>query len=278
MNPSNISKDRSPAAPTVHDTSFRETFLMETKNFRDLVGHQKAKDLLLEKVIKPLRHSEEINGVSSAEPRFFLLEGPSGCGKTALAQAVAGEVNGDLYRVGLATMIPTPFCNDRLAQFASEVRQHHAETKRPIVLSVDDTDEDMGCSGAFERTLTACMAAIESGALGASAPVLLVVQTSDARLIPAQMRSKFDGHQAQVGLPARDELKEIFGRLLERAPVDDSVSTEKLARLAEGLSFREVLCSCQSAMGKTIKEAFASGREFQMTQSALELAIKRYRP
>ena len=81
------------ALKLVEPSALRE-FLVEIPNVKweDVGGLQPVKDILIENIEWPLKHSKFFEQVNLKPARGVLLYGSPGCGKTLLAKAVASEL------------------------------------------------------------------------------------------------------------------------------------------------------------------------------------------
>eukprot|EP00397_Hematodinium_sp_SG-2012_P031949 GEMP01033973.1.p1 GENE.GEMP01033973.1~~GEMP01033973.1.p1 ORF type:complete len:464 (+),score=97.94 GEMP01033973.1:57-1448(+) len=106
----------------------------------DIVGLDRAKALVVEAVIMPMRYPELFTGIL-APWRGILLYGPAGTGKTLLAKAVATECETTFFNISASTIMSKwRGDSEKLVRVLFELATYHG----PSTVFLDEIDAIMG--------------------------------------------------------------------------------------------------------------------------------------
>lgn len=121
-----ISRDIFTANPNIH--------------WDDIAGLEKAKKLLKEAVVMPIKYPQIFQGILTPW-KGMLLYGPPGTGKTLLAKAVATECRTTFFNISAAS-ITSKWRGDseKLVRVLFELARYHA----PSTIFIDEIDSIMG--------------------------------------------------------------------------------------------------------------------------------------
>ncbi len=69
-----------------------------------MAGYQSVKQILMERILLPLRFPELFHGLRRPHGGILLF-GPPGCGKTFIAKALASEAQATFFSVGSSDLV-----------------------------------------------------------------------------------------------------------------------------------------------------------------------------
>lgn len=257
--------------------------VISMKAFSNVVGLEKAKEVIAWKFLIPLLRPEKAPGVG---PRLgVLLYGPPGVGKSELARELANTCRRWDLGIQVLTIKPEdankPFVGEDVEALTEILNRASA---KPSVVIIDEAVSVLGRRqfsdsrhrhAGFETILQK----LDSVMSDRHAKLLILVCTNRPDLIEdAALRPGRIGEKIYVPPPDRKARMELFRKFLSDKPVEGGVDYEKLANLTEpnsvghysGDDIREI---CRDAL----VEACKKGRE-AITMADLEAAVAKRPP
>lgn len=118
-------------------TSQRRPAAIGRVEFDDVIGHQSAKNELIEHLVQPINHPEIYHSLGLSASGGILLHGPPGTGKTMLGKAAASLAN-----VQFMAVSGPDFLSKWVGESERAVREifQRAEELAPVVLFFDEFD------------------------------------------------------------------------------------------------------------------------------------------
>lgn len=118
-------------------TSQRRPAAIGRVEFDDVIGHQSAKNELVEHLVQPINHPEIYHSLGLSASGGILLHGPPGTGKTMLGKAAASLAN-----VQFMAVSGPDFLSKWVGESERAVREifQRAEELAPVVLFFDEFD------------------------------------------------------------------------------------------------------------------------------------------
>tara|TARA_B100000029_G_C17607380_1_gene967944 strand:- start:7100 stop:9265 length:2166 start_codon:yes stop_codon:yes gene_type:complete len=226
---------------------------IEEVDFDSIIGQDKAKEILKEKLLNPLSYPElyDIAGLSIGSG--VLMHGPPGTGKTALARAVANVAGAQFLSVKGPELLSMW---QGESERAVRTLMDKARKMSPCVIFFDEFDSlgmdrghvgpgNSGHSSVVNQLLT------EFDGIDSRDGVLVIAATNRRDLIDsAFLREGRLGSQVEVGLPERREYWQIIDSHLGDSPRSSELSLRKFCdSLPDGMSGADL-----AGIGKRIRE------------------------
>ncbi len=204
-------------------------------SYEDIGGLKKEIEKVREMVELPLRHPELFDKMGIEAPKGVLLHGPPGTGKTLMAKAVASETDANFYNIGGPEIMSKFYgeSEERLRQIFEE-----AEENQPAIVFIDELDSIAPkrdeVTGETERRIVAQLLSLMDG-LEARGKVIVIGATNRAHALDPALRrpGRFD-REIEIGMPDRDERREIMEIHTRGMPLDSEVDLERLASHTHG--------------------------------------------
>jgi cell division protease FtsH len=207
--------------------------------FADVAGIDEAKEELQE-IIEFLKNPKKFTKLGGRIPKGVLLVGAPGTGKTLLARAIAGEAGVPFFSIS-----GSDFVEMFVGVGASRVRDLFVQGKKnaPCIIFIDEIDavgrhRGAGLGGGHdEREQTLNQLLVEMDGFESNEGVILISATNRPDVLdPALLRpGRFD-RQVVVPIPDIKGRLEILKVHTRRAPMDQDVDLEVLARGTPGFS------------------------------------------
>ena len=210
-------------------------------DFGQVVGQNDAKEVLRNKVIKPLKHPEVHQKAGLALGCGVLLHGPPGTGKTLLAKAVANIAGAQFLQVKGPELL-----SKWVGESEKGVRMLFSKAKKmaPCIIFFDEFDSlgsDRSPSfdgGSRVQSNVVNQLLTELDGIESRDGVIVLAATNRAEMIDsAFLRPGRLGVQVPVGLPLREEYSQLLQVHLANTIVDDSIDLFSIAaQLPDNLS------------------------------------------
>ncbi len=198
----------------------------------------------IRRVIKEHRHAGRIVEHGLSPRRKLLLTGPPGTGKTMTASVLAGELGLSLFLVRLDGLI-----TKYMGETAAKLRQVFEATSRTRGVYFFDEFDAIGSQrgiandvGEIRRVLNSFLQMIEQD----RSHSLVVAATNHPAILDPALFRRFDD-VLRYELPDGMQVVKLLKVRLSDA-VAKGVQWQKLAELAQGLSYAEITRACNEAL------------------------------
>ena len=218
------------------------------KGFADIMGMDELKEEFSENIVKPVNNPEQalIDFVEYGKktPAGILLYGPPGCGKTYIIEALAAEIDSQVYVMN-SSNTGSKFVNqtaNNIKNAFDYVYKKGDESDKPVFMFMDEIDamtsnRDAHASNEDIKGVATLLKYIE----GAKAHNVIVIgATNKYDLIDPAIRRRFD-MKRYVGLPEQEQREALIRNNLSKkakgqALINDSEKVSKIAKTLEGYS------------------------------------------
>merc|ERR1712179_841044 len=244
------------------------------------IGGLKNEIKTIKKSLLPIMESDLVSTLKSQlmqAPGGILLHGPPGCGKTLMAKALAKESGINFMNVK-SSDIKCCFYGKTEAKITALFS--FAKKIQSVVIFIDEIDALLRSRGSESSNELSVTRGIKNlfmqhmdGILnnGRNRVVIIGATNRTEDIDPAILRRMRP--QVFIGLPNKDQRREIFQNILKNEPIDEQIDFSKLASETDGFSGSEIRDICKSA-GLNILEAVVSysksQEKFDNLQSNLE--------
>lgn len=221
-------------------------------------GLERELQRLREMVELPMRHPEVFDRLGISPPRGVLLHGAPGTGKTLMARAVAAETHANFFGIDAPAIMQKHY-----GESEAKLREifDKARTQAPAIIFIDEIDaiaskRDSGV-GEVEKRVVAQLLALMDG-LGDRGQIVVIAATNlPNNLDPALRRpGRFD-REIAIGIPDRNERREILGVHSARMPLDRDVDLDTLANHTHGFTGADLSALCREAAMALLRRTMA---------------------
>ncbi len=221
--------------------------------YEDVGGLEDELRRIREMIELPIKHPELFLTLGISSPKGVLLYGPPGTGKTLIAKAVARESGASFYSIQGPEIMGSYYgqSEERLRNVFEQ-----AEASAPSIVFIDEIDSIAPnrntVTGEMERRVVAQLLTLMDG-LSVRGDVIVIAATNREDAIDPALRrpGRFD-REIEIGIPGRDGRNEILGVHLRNMPLDDDVSTEKLAAMTQGFVGADLAALAREAAMKCL--------------------------
>ncbi|ADP77767.1 AAA family ATPase, CDC48 subfamily [Methanothermus fervidus DSM 2088] len=246
--------------------------------YEDIGGMKEAIQKVREMIEIPLKNPELFERLGIEPPKGVLLHGPPGTGKTLLAKAVANESDAHFIAINGPEIMSKYVggSEERLREIFKE-----AEENAPSIIFIDEIDaiapKREEVTGEVERRIVAQLLTLMDG-LKARGQVIVIGATNrpDA-LDPALRRpGRFD-REIEIGVPDRDERKEILEIHTRGMPLADDVDLDELADVTHGFVGADLEALCKEAAMRVLRRILPKikGKEKVPREVLKEMVVTR---
>eukprot|EP00578_Thalassiosira_sp_NH16_P014836 CAMPEP_0181126966 /NCGR_PEP_ID=MMETSP1071-20121207/27930_1 /TAXON_ID=35127 /ORGANISM="Thalassiosira sp., Strain NH16" /LENGTH=935 /DNA_ID=CAMNT_0023212641 /DNA_START=50 /DNA_END=2857 /DNA_ORIENTATION=+ len=248
------------AMGVVHPSSLRESAVeVPDVHWEDVGGLEDVKRELHETVQYPVEHADKYIKFGMHPSKGVLFYGPPGCGKTLLAKAIANECGANFISIKGPELLTQWF-----GESEANVRElfDKARAASPCILMFDEMDSiaktrgsgGPGSSEAGDRVINQILTEVDG--VGARKNVFVIGATNRPDIIdPAVIRPGRLDQLIYIPLPDLESRVAIFKAALRKAPLEESIDIEVLARSTHGFSGADITEICTSASKLAIREA-----------------------
>ena len=248
-------------------------------DFEDVGGMHDLKRTLRDKVIDPLERSELYAEYDLGVVNGVMLYGPPGTGKTYITRALAGKLGYNFVDVE-----PNDITSSLVGEAADNVAELYdvARDNQPCLVFVDEVDALMPSrSGGSQKTqserqmvnqflteLTECR----------GEDVITVTATNIPDEVDGAATSRF---QERIEVPPPDaEAREAILRvhLRDRPALPDEIDWDRIRRLSEGYSGRDLEVVADDAARRALQEAVDADEIQHIRQEHVETALEETEP
>ncbi|GFQ79545.1 katanin p60 ATPase-containing subunit A-like 2 [Trichonephila clavata] len=218
-------------------------------SWNDIVGHDRAKQLLKEAVIYPLKYHQLFPSFSTTW-RSILLYGPTGTGKTLLATVSAGESKATFFNVSISTLMSKwRGESEKLVKVLFDLAKLHA----PSVVFIDEIDaliSHRGCDHEASRRMKTEFF-LQMDALASCDKFVLLLGASNMpwELDCAILRRM--EKRILISLPDAESRSCLFEKYLssisvtENIKVNTTLDFKQLAEISENYSASDIELVCK---------------------------------
>ncbi|MDI6701936.1 CDC48 family AAA ATPase [Methanothermobacter wolfeii] len=222
--------------------------------YEDIGGLKEEVKKVREMIEIPLKRPELFERLGITPPKGVLMHGPPGTGKTLLAKAVANESDAHFIAINGPEIMSKYVggSEERLREFFQE-----AEENAPSIIFIDEIDaiapKREEVSGEVERRIVAQLLTLMDGLKTRGQVVVIGATNRPDALDPALRRpGRFD-REIEIGVPDRDERKEILQIHTRGMPLADDVDLDELAEITHGFVGADLESLCKEAAMRVLR-------------------------
>ena len=235
------------------------------KGFADIMGMDELKEEFSENIVKPVNNPEQalIDFVEYGKktPAGILLYGPPGCGKTYIIEALAAEIDSQVYVMN-SSNTGSKFVNQTANNIKNAFEYVYAKgdsSEKPILMFMDEIDgmtsnRDAFASNEDVKSVATLLKYIEEAK---AHNVIVVGATNKYDMVDPAIRRRFD-LKRYVGLPDSEQrLKLVENNLKKKVKaknlLDDTTALLSIANALEGYSCHSINIICDIASLNALK-------------------------
>ena len=208
---------------------------MPTITYDEIGGLHDEITRIREMVELPIKHPELFEKIGIDPPKGVLLHGPPGTGKTLLARAVASETEAKFYSIKGPEIMSKYY-----GESEQRVRQifNDAAKNAPSIIFIDEIDSiapsRSEVTGEVERRVVAQLLSLMDG-LESRGDVIVIGATNRLNSIDPALRrpGRFD-REIEIGIPNKEERREILDVHARGVPLSPDVDLEHIAGVTHG--------------------------------------------
>lgn len=222
------------------------------KGFSDIMGMEDLKRDFIENIVEPVNDPElresNLREYGKKLPKGVLLYGPPGCGKTFIIEALASEIDTDVYVMDVGST-GSKFINqtsNNIKRAFDFVKQKGDESEKPVILFMDEMDSLTfnRSSGINEENLKQVATLLKSIEEAQKHNVIVVGASNKFDLIDPAIRRRFD-MKRYVGLPNADQRElAVRNNLKKKSKAGNILADDKsmaaITKALEGYSYNSV--------------------------------------
>ena len=223
-------------------------------SYEDIGGLENEVKKIREMVEIPLKRPELFKQLGISAPKGVLLHGPPGTGKTLLAKAVANETNAHFIVIN-GPEIMSKYVGGSEEQLRELFEE--AEENSPSIIFIDELDaiapKRAEVTGDVERRTVAQLLTLMDG-LKSRGEVVVIGATNRPDAIDEALRrpGRFD-REIEIGVPDKDERKEILEVHTRRMPLDDDVNLDEITEVTHGFVGADLEALCKEAAMRVLR-------------------------
>lgn len=236
----------------VADDKTASTFTSQV-SYEDIGGLEEELKRIREMIELPIKHPELFDRLGITAPKGVLLYGPPGTGKTLIAKAVAKESGASFFSIQGPEIMGSYYgqSEERLRNVFDK-----AEDSTPSIVFIDEIDSIApnrnDVNGEVERRVVAQLLTLMDGLSGRGDVIVIAATNREESIDPALRRpGRFD-REIEIGIPGRDGRKDILAVHLRSMPLDEDVSTDRLANLTQGFVGADLAALAREAAMKCL--------------------------
>ena len=222
-------------------------------SYEDIGGLQNEVKIR-EMVEIPLKRPELFKQLGISAPKGVLLHGPPGTGKTLLAKAVANETNAHFILIN-GPEIMSKYVGGSEEQLRELFEE--AEDNAPSIIFIDELDaiapKREEVTGDVERRTVAQLLTLMDG-LKSRGEVVVIGATNRPDAIDEALRrpGRFD-REIEIGVPDKDERKEILEVHTRRMPLAEDVNLDEITEVTHGFVGADLEALCKEAAMRVLR-------------------------
>ena len=223
-------------------------------SYEDIGGLENEVKKIREMVEIPLKRPELFKQLGISAPKGVLLHGPPGTGKTLLAKAVANETNAHFIVIN-GPEIMSKYVGGSEEQLRELFEE--AEENSPSIIFIDELDaiapKRAEVTGDVERRIVAQLLTLMDG-LKSRGEVVVIGATNRPDAIDEALRrpGRFD-REIEIGVPDKDERKEILEVHTRNMPLAEDVNLDDLTEVTHGFVGADLEALCKEAAMRVLR-------------------------
>jgi transitional endoplasmic reticulum ATPase len=223
-------------------------------SYEDIGGLKEEVKKVREMIEIPLKRPELFDRLGISPPKGVLMHGPPGTGKTLLAKAVASESDAHFIAINGPEIMSKYVggSEENLREFFEE-----AESNAPSIIFIDELDaiapkrEDT--PGEVERRTVAQLLTLMDGLKSRGQVVVIGATNRPDSLDPALRRpGRFD-REIEIGVPDKEERKEVMEIHTRGMPLAENVDLEELSETTHGFVGADLEALCKEAAMRVVR-------------------------
>ncbi len=223
-------------------------------SYEDIGGLKEEVRKVREMIEIPLKRPELFERLGIAPPKGVLMHGPPGTGKTLLAKAVASESDAHFISINGPEIMSKYVggSEENLREFFEE-----AEANAPSIIFIDELDaiapKREETQGEVERRTVAQLLTLMDG-LNSRGQVVVIGATNRPDSLDQALRrpGRFD-REIEIGVPDREERKEIMEIHTRTMPLSKDVELDKIAESTHGFVGADLESLCKEAAMRVVR-------------------------
>ncbi|WP_461462089.1 CDC48 family AAA ATPase [Methanobrevibacter sp.] len=223
-------------------------------SYEDIGGLKEEVRKVREMIEIPLKRPELFERLGIAPPKGVLMHGPPGTGKTLLAKAVASESDAHFISINGPEIMSKYVggSEENLREFFEE-----AEANAPSIIFIDELDaiapKREETQGEVERRTVAQLLTLMDG-LNSRGQVVVIGATNRPDSLDQALRrpGRFD-REIEIGVPDREERKEIMEIHTRTMPLSEDVELDKIAESTHGFVGADLESLCKEAAMRVVR-------------------------
>ena len=223
-------------------------------SYEDIGGLKEEVRKVREMIEIPLKRPELFEKLGIAPPKGVLMHGSPGTGKTLLAKAVASESDAHFISINGPEIMSkyVGASEENLREFFEE-----AEANAPSIIFIDELDaiapKREETQGEVERRTVAQLLTLMDG-LNSRGQVVVIGATNRPDSLDQALRrpGRFD-REIEIGVPDRDERKEILEIHTRTMPLNEDVDLDKIAESTHGFVGADLESLCKEAAMRVVR-------------------------
>ncbi|MDL2270269.1 CDC48 family AAA ATPase [Methanobrevibacter sp. OttesenSCG-928-I08] len=223
-------------------------------SYEDIGGLKEEVKKVREMIEIPLKRPELFDKLGIAAPKGVLMHGPPGTGKTLLAKAVASESDAHFILINGPEIMSKYVggSEENLREFFEE-----AEANAPSIIFIDELDaiapKREETQGEVERRTVAQLLTLMDG-LKSRGQVVVIGATNRPDSLDQALRrpGRFD-REIEIGVPDKEERKEVLEIHTRSMPISDDVDLKKIADATHGFVGADLEALCREAAMRVVR-------------------------
>ncbi|WP_295722653.1 CDC48 family AAA ATPase [uncultured Methanobrevibacter sp.] len=223
-------------------------------SYEDIGGLKEEVRKVREMIEIPLKRPELFERLGIAPPKGVLMHGPPGTGKTLLAKAVASESDAHFISINGPEIMSKYVggSEENLREFFEE-----AEANAPSIIFIDELDaiapKREETQGEVERRTVAQLLTLMDG-LNSRGQVVVIGATNRPDSLDQALRrpGRFD-REIEIGVPDREERREIMEIHTRTMPLSKDVELDKIAESTHGFVGADLESLCKEAAMRVVR-------------------------
>jgi len=253
------------------------------KSLNDVIGLENLKEKFQSNIIdyikNPQLYEQDKDEYGLKQPKTYLLYGPPGCGKTFIAQALASEIDAQMYKMDVSK-IGSKYVNEsanNIDKAFNKVFQIADQSEKPTVLFMDEVDslaiqrsESFGGSSENLKTTSTLLKFLDKAK---EKKLIIIAATNKYDLLDGAFKDRFE-EQEYVPLPSKEEIINLIKRQYSNCTkgtnlANNNEALEIIAKKLKGFSNRSIVTLLNEA-AKNAKKDSRSEIKLKHVKQAIE--------